>query len=467
MKVFWFGSLLVACLAMAPLDAYAQRGGGGRGPGGGGGSRGGMSAGPSRGGSPERGGPERGGPGGGYGGGASRGGGFGGGIPGGGGRPTGGGERKPESMSPYGHGAPGAGARPGVGAGGVGGPDSGVGVRPGAGAGRPGVGAGGVGGPDSGVGVRPGAGAGRPGVGAGGVGGPDSGIGVRPGAGAGRPGVGAGGVGGPDSGIGVRPGAGAGRPGVGYGGVGGPDSGIGVLPGAGAGRAGVPGYGYGTHYVAADAMADQTMAVRAAAATNYRTYSAATYAAYATAWPPANLTNPSLYSHPGYGALAAGLKLGSQQPAVYDYGGNVVVQPDAVYVNGESAGTPQEYAAQASQLASAGQTAQPPENGKWLPLGMFALVEGDAKSSDDVFQLAVNQQGILRGNYHNVASDQMESLSGSVDRDTQRVAWTIGQDKAPVYEAGLMNLTKDSTPILIHLDDGQTRQLTLVRLEQP
>lgn len=223
--------------------------------------------------------------------------------------------------------------------------------------------------------------------------------------------------------------------------------------------------GYGTRYVSADALATQSVAVRAASV-DYRTYTAATYANYATAWPPVNLTNPSLYSHPGYTALAAGLKLGAQ-PNVYDYGGNVVVQQDAVYVNGESVGTPQQYASQAAQLASAGQTAQPPETGKWLPLGVFALVEGDATSSDDVFQLAVNQQGIIRGNYHNVASDQMEPLSGSVDRETQRAAWTIGKDTTPVYEAGMMNLTKDATPILIHLEDGQTRQLNLVRLEQP
>ncbi len=260
----------------------------------------------------------------------------------------------------------------------------------------------------------------------------------------------------------MRPGVGAGRPGVGPNGLGGPDSGIGVLPGAGAGLPGVP--GYATRHVSADALADQTVAVRAATV-DYRTYTAATYANYATAWPPANLTNQSLYSHPGYAALATGLKLGSQ-PNVYDYGGNVVVQPSAVYVNGESVGTPQQYADQASQLAAAGQSAQPPENGKWLPLGVFALVEGDATTSDDIFQLAVNQQGVIRGNYHNVKSDQMESLSGSVDRETQRAAWTIGKDTTPVYEAGVMNLTKDATPILIHLEGGQTRQMTLVRLEQ-
>lgn len=221
---------------------------------------------------------------------------------------------------------------------------------------------------------------------------------------------------------------------------------------------------YGTRYREAAAVTDQTMAVRAASV-NYATYNAAMYANYSNTWAPVNLTNQSLYSHPGYGALAMGLKMNSQ-PAAYDYGGNVVVQNDAVYVNGDSVGTPQQYGQQASAIAAAGTAAQPAETSKWLPLGVFALVEGDATNSDDVFQLAVNPQGIIRGNYHNVSSNQMESVAGSVDVKTQRAAWTIGKDETPVYEAGVANLTKDSVPLLIHLGDGKTRQLTLVRLEQ-
>src|SRR5262249_52349477 len=130
-------------------------------------------------------------------------------------------------------------------------------------------------------------------------------------------------------------------------------------------------------------------------------------------------------------------------------------------------GTPQEYAQQASTIASAGQSAQPSEDSKWLPLGVFAVVEGDATSSDDVFQLAVNPQGIIRGNYHNMRADTVESMSGSVDKKTQRAAWTIGNDQSPVYEAGISNLTKNVTPILVQNPDGQSHQMSLVRLQQP
>jgi len=64
-------------------------------------------------------------------------------------------------------------------------------------------------------------------------------------------------------------------------------------------------------------------------------------------------------------------------------------------------------------------------------------------------------------------SVEVESISGSVDKATQRAAWTIGGHQAPVYEAGIGNLTKDETPILVHLGDGQSRQVALIRLPQP
>jgi hypothetical protein len=188
--------------------------------------------------------------------------------------------------------------------------------------------------------------------------------------------------------------------------------------------------------------------------------------AYPNAWTPANVVTSSLYTHPGYANLAVGLGLAAQ-PVPYDYGGNVVVQSENVYVNGDSAGTSQQYASQASQLVGTGQAAQPAQDTKWLPLGVFALVEGNQTSSDDIFQLAVDQQCIIRGNYHNVRTNQVESISGAVDKKTQRAAWTIGKDQTPVYEAGIANLTKDQTPILVHTEDGQARQVSLIRLPQP
>lgn len=417
--------VVIALCAAFQSECFAQRGGrpggmagggfGGAHPGGGfGGMSGGGFAGGGR-------------PGGGFGGGA------GGGRPGGGfeGARGGGGfgggfspssmNRSPEhreSMSPFGSSG---GARPGFGAGGGARPEGGFGARPGFGT----EGAGGL------------AGGARPGFGAAGFGRPETAAGARPGFGTGT-------------------GAAAERA-----------NGIGTLPAYGAGRLGVAGYGlngaYGTRYMSGAALADQAAMVRGG---GYRTYDAAMFASYNTAWVGANYTNASLYAHPGYYALAAGLNM-TAQPVPYDYGGNVVVQGDSVYVNGDATATTQEYADQANQLAAAGRSAEPDEGSKWTPLGVFALVAGDATNSDDVFQIAVNPQGIIRGNYHQVSTNQVVKLSGSVDRKTQRASWAIGDDAFPIYDTGVANLTKDATPILIHLKDGQTQQMNLVRLEQP
>jgi hypothetical protein len=251
--------------------------------------------------------------------------------------------------------------------------------------------------------------------------------------------------------------------------VGGPASGAGVLPGAGFGRPGVPGgYAdagrYGTHYAGDSALYAQRNTFVAGGAA-YPTYSAGMYSGYPGAWAPTNMTSPSLYANPGYGAVAGQLGM-AQQSSPYDYGSNVVAQPGAVYVNGNNVGTPQQYAEQAGGLAASG-NAQPDPNAQWQPLGVFAMVESGQTSSDDIFQLAVNSQGVLRGNYHNVKDNSVTPLAGAVDPRTQRVAWTIGGDQTPVYEVGIANLTRDQTTMLIHTPDGQQRQFTLIRLPDP
>ena len=54
-----------------------------------------------------------------------------------------------------------------------------------------------------------------------------------------------------------------------------------------------------------------------------------------------------------------------------------------------------------------------------------------------------------------------------MDKKTQRAAWTIGKKKDRVFEAGIENLTKDQTPILVHFGADRTQQWLLVRVQQP
>ena len=41
-------------------------------------------------------------------------------------------------------------------------------------------------------------------------------------------------------------------------------------------------------------------------------------------------------------------------------------------------------------------------------------------------QLAVNKDGVIRGNYYNALSDATVPVYGQVDKKTQRAAWTVG-----------------------------------------
>jgi hypothetical protein len=221
---------------------------------------------------------------------------------------------------------------------------------------------------------------------------------------------------------------------------------------------------YGTYYAGDAALAAQRNTVVAGTA-GYPNYNAGMYAGYPNAWPATNMTNPSLYANPGYGAVAGQTGM-APQPAPYDYGGNVVTQPNAVYVNGDNVGTPQQYASQASQIAATG-NAPPDPNAQWQPLGVYAMAEGGQSSPSAVIQLAVNARGALRGNFHNTADNSIAPIAGAVDPKTQRAAWTVGGQQSPVFEAGIANLTQDQTTMLVHTADGQPQQLNLFRLQDP
>jgi len=158
----------------------------------------------------------------------------------------------------------------------------------------------------------------------------------------------------------------------------------------------------------------------------------------------------------------------SAEPVYYDYGETVVCSGDTVTINGETEVPFVEYSQQATDLATTGAEAKvDPKAGDWQPLGVFAMVgEGETKATN-IFQLAVNKDGIIRGEYYNALTDTTEPLSGSVDKKTQRAAWTVGDRKNPVYEVGIANLTKDETTMLVHYYKSSAQQFTLVRIQPP
>lgn len=154
-------------------------------------------------------------------------------------------------------------------------------------------------------------------------------------------------------------------------------------------------------------------------------------------------------------------------PVSYDYGSSVVYQNDQVYVNGQDEGTADQYYQQAQTLASAGATSQASPDDQWMALGVFAASKSGDNHPIATIQLAVDKAGMIGGNFTVSSSGTNMPVHGSVDKQTQRVAFTIGDNKDTVIETGLYNLTKDEATALVHRGSGQTEQWEFVRLQQP
>lgn len=161
-----------------------------------------------------------------------------------------------------------------------------------------------------------------------------------------------------------------------------------------------------------------------------------------------------------------------QEPIYYDYGpgGNVTFQDNSVYIGGQQIASTDDFAKSAAVLA----TVPPPateedaEAAEWMPLGTFA-VSTSKKETDPsrVMQLAVDKQGVISGTLYNTSTDQTQAIQGQVDKETQRVAFRIGDNENVVAETGLYNLTQSEAQLLVHYGTERTETFLLVRLDAP
>ncbi len=285
--------------------------------------------------------------------------------------------------------------------------------------------------------------------------------------------VGRAGVEGPRGGVaGARGAVGPGGAGVVQGGAIGPRGGVagGAAVRGPAGGAAARGFAVGPHgaaagfhYVSPTARYSQAAAVRRGFY-GWGFYRPGWYAAHPYAWTAAGLT-AAAWTAATWDSMCGWFDY-TPTPVAYDYGSSVVYENDNVYVNGQDVGTPQQYCQQADNLAAAGTQAQTNQNNQWMPLGVFAMTPGDQSQSNAVVQLAVDKAGVIRGNYTDTVSDQTLPIRGSIDKKTQRVAWTIGDNKNTVVEMGLYNLTQKEVPALVHFGKDRTQQWLLVRMDQ-
>ena len=191
------------------------------------------------------------------------------------------------------------------------------------------------------------------------------------------------------------------------------------------------------------------------------------YGAHPAAWAPTGWTASQAWARPRgppsqrrWGGAAA------YNRSITTTATSVTYQGDQVYYGDQPVATADQYYQQASSLA-ASTPAPDPNSGDWTPLGVFALVQKDQSDPQYILQLAVNKSGALGGNYTDLMSGTNLLDPRGRGQETQRVAWTVGDNKRTVGETGLYNLTQDEAPALIHIGKDKTQQWTLVRLKQP
>ena len=199
---------------------------------------------------------------------------------------------------------------------------------------------------------------------------------------------------------------------------------------------------------------------------HYDYYSANWYRRYPGAWYPRRYAYGNVWAAATWASMTGWFGYGNTAPDYYNYGNNVTYQDNSVYVNGQDVGTSDQYYQQAQTLASTGTKAQPTDDEQWMPLGVFAMTHGDQTNANLVLQLAVSKEGIIRGNYTFTTTNDTKPVQGSVDKKTQRAAWTIGDNTDNVMETGIYNLTKDEAPMLVHFGKDKTETWVLVRVKQ-
>jgi tetratricopeptide (TPR) repeat protein len=160
---------------------------------------------------------------------------------------------------------------------------------------------------------------------------------------------------------------------------------------------------------------------------------------------------------------------GWSQPVYYEYGPDEYIdyRDDGVYVDGKQYASGEEYYEQAATLAVA--SSQVSEEVEWLPLGVFACMQKGVSQTHRYMQLAVTREGIIGGTYFNETTKSSRPLHGTVDKETQRAAWTFadGKNTDTVAETSIHNFTKDKTPVLIHYGASKTEEIELIRVKAP
>lgn len=218
---------------------------------------------------------------------------------------------------------------------------------------------------------------------------------------------------------------------------------------------------------------------------NYNLYNRGWWNNHPYAWRyPYYYNSGWAWGYGGWGAYAGfwGLPVDTALPE-YDYGNNITYNNNEVYYGTQPTCTADQYYTQAQNLADTASPTSalvspqpsgqftidgaPPGADDWKSVGVFSLTQGAQTDSSSIFQLAVDKNGIIRGNYVNELTGNVETVQGAVDKKSMRAAWTVGDNRTVVYDTGFSTLLGNQGSLLIHFSKERTEQWTLVRLQPP
>ncbi len=231
----------------------------------------------------------------------------------------------------------------------------------------------------------------------------------------------------------------------------------------------VGGYGHGGIYSSATYRRSATISCnRWAVGRNY--FTPAWTASHPWAWAPVGFTAAAwaraAWVPATWGSVSGWVGWDSAR-TYYDYGNNVTYQDNSVYYGDQPYASADDYAQQATTLADSAPADAGETSDQWLPLGVFGLMKNGQKSATLVLQIAVNHAGTVRGNAYDPTDDKTNTISGAVDKTTQRVAIRVEGQDGFVIDTGLYNLTQGQAPALLHTADGGTESDLLVRIKNP
>ena len=177
----------------------------------------------------------------------------------------------------------------------------------------------------------------------------------------------------------------------------------------------------------------------------------------------------TMWTFAGVAAITSLVGLSSMgRPKTVDYGTNVYYQGDNVYINGQPQESAQQYYNEAQQLADSGRAANPKmDTDSWKSLGVFSVVPPGQTDSTMLYQLAINKDGLIGGNYYNQITNETVPVSGKLDKKTQRVSWTTGKNSGTVFDTSLGNLMENQSTCLVHYGPKNTQQMSLIRIPDP